>query len=72
MSDEKRYKAQPQELPPPTYWPFFTALSVVLMFWGILTSWIITGIGFILFTIALAGWIFEIYKELPKKDEHEL
>lgn len=72
MDDEIKYKAQPEELPKPTYWPFFLALGVVLMFWGILTSWIITGIGFILFGVALTGWITEIYKELPKKEKNEL
>jgi hypothetical protein len=25
---------QPEELPKPTYWPFFLALGVVLIFWG--------------------------------------
>ena len=64
---ENRIKAQPEVLPKPTYWPFFLAFGVVLLFWGILTSMIITGIGFIMFSVALAGWILEIYKELPKK-----
>ncbi|GGG49304.1 aa3-type cytochrome oxidase subunit IV [Bizionia arctica] len=72
MSKEKKYKAQPEELPKPTYWPFFLAFGVVLIFWGILTSWIITGIGFILFAVALTGWIIEIYKELPKKEDDGL
>lgn len=66
MEEEKRIKAQPEELPPPTYWPFFLAFSVVLLFWGILTTWFITGIGLIVFSISLTGWIKEIYKELPK------
>jgi len=66
MTEQQKYKAQPEELPKPTYWPFFLALGVVLIFWGILTSWIITGIGFILFTVAIFGWIIEIYKELQK------
>ena len=66
MTKKNTYKAQPEELPKPTYWPFFLALGVVLIFWGILTSWIVTGIGFILFGIAITGWITEIYKELSK------
>ena len=69
MTKKNTYKAQPEELPKPTYWPFFLALGVVLIFWGILTSWIVTGIGFILFGIAITGWITEIYKELSKKDK---
>jgi hypothetical protein len=39
MTEKNTYKAQPEELPKPTYWPFFLALGVVLIFWGILTSW---------------------------------
>ena len=72
MIEKNTYKAQPEELPNPTYWPFFLALGVVLIFWGILTSWIVTGIGFILFGIAITGWITEIYKELLKKEKDEL
>lgn len=67
MSEESKYKSQPEQLPKPTYWPFFLALGIVFMLWGILTSWIITGIGFIVFVTALAGWIIEIYKEQPKE-----
>lgn len=72
MTKKNTHKAQPEELPKPTYWPFFLALGVVLIFWGILTSWIVTGIGFILFGIAITGWITEIYKELLKKEKDEL
>ena len=72
MTKKNTYKAQPEELPKQTYWPFFLALGVVLIFWGILTSWIVTGIGFILFGIAITGWITEIYKELLKKEKDEL
>ena len=70
MEEQNKYKAQPEQLPKPTYWPFFLAFGTVLLFWGILTSWIITGIGFILFSVALSGWIIEIYKELIKKEDH--
>ena len=66
MAEEKRYKTQPEKIPKPTYMPFFLSFGVVLIFWGILTSWIITGIGFVLFVIALMGWIIELFKELPK------
>ena len=68
MNEESKYKAQPEQLPKPTYWPFFLALGTVFMLWGILTSWIITGIGFVVFVVALIGWIIEIYKEQPKNE----
>ena len=50
-------KAKPEKLPHPTYWPFFLALGLVFLFWGILTSWIISLVGLIIFIISLAGWI---------------
>ncbi len=65
---EERIKARPEELPKPTYWPFFLAFAVILLFWGILTTWIISGMGLLLFAVALRGWILDIYKELIKKE----
>jgi hypothetical protein len=50
-------KARPEKLPEPTYWPFFLALGLVLLFWGIITSWVIIIIGAIVFIISLTGWI---------------
>jgi hypothetical protein len=64
--------AKPHKLPRPTYWPFFTALGVVLIFWGILTTWFITGIGLITFGIALGGWISDLNNELKNEEHHEL
>lgn len=69
MPTEKKYTAKPTELPEPTYWPFFSALGVVFMFWGILTTWVITGIGLVVFAIALSGWITDLYKEISKDKE---
>jgi hypothetical protein len=50
-------KAIPEKLPHPTYWPFFLALGLVFAFWGILTSWIVSLVGLIIFIISIAGWI---------------
>ena len=69
---EKKYTARPSRLPDPTYWPFFTALGVVFMFWGILTTWIVTGMGLIIFGVALAGWITDLFKEISKDKDNEL
>lgn len=55
--------AEPKKLPKPTYWPFVSALGLTLGLWGILMGWIIAISGFILFFIALAGWIKEINHE---------
>lgn len=50
-------KARPERLPAPTYWPFFLAVGLAFVFWGLLTTWVILVAGLIVFAIALAGWI---------------
>ena len=50
-------KARPERLPQPTYWPFFLAVGLAFMFWGLLTTWVILVAGLVVFAIALAGWI---------------
>lgn len=50
-------KAKPEMLPLPTYWPFFLAMGLLFMVWGLLTVWIIAAAGFVVFVIALAAWI---------------
>ena len=54
---EEYIKAKPEELPSPTYWPFFTALGLLFLAWGVIAGWIIFIAGFIVFAIALAAWI---------------
>ncbi|MPR36260.1 hypothetical protein [Salmonirosea aquatica] len=49
--------AEPKELPKPTYWPFFLALGVVLMLWGIPTTLYISALGGLIFVLALVRWI---------------
>jgi hypothetical protein len=50
-------KAKPEELPRPTYWPFFLAMGLNFIFWGILTTWVIGLAGLLIFVIALSCWI---------------
>jgi uncharacterized membrane protein len=50
-------KARPEKLPAPAYWPFFLALGLAFLVWGMLTTWIIGAAGLLIFIIALAGWI---------------
>ncbi|MEO2073364.1 MAG: cytochrome c oxidase subunit 4 [Zunongwangia sp.] len=69
MNQEKKYKAKPEELPRPTYWPFFLAFGIVFIFWGILTNWFLSGMGAIVFVVALIGWIVEINKEIKHDEE---
>lgn len=57
IEDLEVVKARPEKLPEPTYWPFYLAFGVTFMLWGLLTTWIISLTGFIIFCIALIGWI---------------
>lgn len=72
MNEEGNYKAEPVDLPEPTYWPFFLAFGITFLLWGILTSWLISIIGLITLIIALGGWMSDLYHELKNTDEDEL
>lgn len=63
------FKAKPEKLPQPTYWPFFLAFGVALVFWGILTNWVVSLIGAILFILSIRGWIIELFFENKKEDD---
>jgi hypothetical protein len=56
---------EPKEIPRPTYWPIVMSVAITFIFWGIVTSLIITGVGIVLFAVSLAGWIGDV------RDEHE-
>lgn len=51
------YDASPEELPEPTYWPFYLAMGITFLAWGLLTMWEFSLLGLILITISLVGWI---------------
>jgi len=50
-------------LPPPTFWPAGLALGVTLIFWSLITSWVVLVMGGWLFIISLAGWVRDIRHE---------
>ncbi len=50
-------KAAPDHLPKPTYWPFFMATGLMFTGLGLLTSWIISLTGGLVFFISLFRWI---------------
>ena len=50
-------KAKPEQLPTPTYMPFFFALSLVFLGWGLISTWIISIAGLAGLVISLYGWI---------------
>lgn len=49
--------AVPEELPEPTYWPFYLAMGISLLAWGLLTMWEFSLLGLIIIIISLVGWI---------------
>jgi hypothetical protein len=58
--------AQPEKLPEPCIWPATLALGIAFLVWGLVTSLIITGVGILLFAVAMAGWIRDIRHERAK------
>jgi hypothetical protein len=52
-----------EELPQPTYWPAAMALGIVFVLAGIVLTYWISGVGAVLFGMALAGWIRELRHE---------
>jgi hypothetical protein len=53
----------PEKIPEPTYWPFLMAFGIVLVFWGLVSTWIISLAGVIIFAASLAGWIGDLIHE---------
>jgi hypothetical protein len=53
----------PEELPRPSYWPATLALGIVFVLGGIILTYWISGVGVVLFGMALAGWIRELRHE---------
>jgi hypothetical protein len=56
-SPEEMERAMPEELPEPTYWPFYLAMGIMFSAWGLLTMWEFSLLGLIIIIIALVGWI---------------
>lgn len=58
-----------EHLPRPNYFPAGLAMGTTFIFWGFITSWVISVVGVGLFVASLAGWIREIL--LERNDRHE-
>ncbi len=52
-----------QIIPRSTYSPAVMALAIVCLLWGLLTSYLISLLGFVLLAVSLAGWIGELRHE---------
>ena len=55
----------PEKLPEPTIWPLVLALGATLLAWGVVTSWIISGVGLLLLAAGTGGWIARMRHEQP-------
>lgn len=47
-------------LPAPTPWPLLLAAGITLAAAGLVTNWVVSGVGIMLLVVALAGWIREL------------
>jgi hypothetical protein len=52
-----------QVIPRATYSPAVMALAIVCLLWGLLTSYLISLLGFVLLAVGLAGWTGELRHE---------
>ncbi len=51
------------ELPTPTPWPMLTALGLTLLFAGLVTSAVVSAVGFVLIIAGAAGWFGEVFPQ---------
>lgn len=56
-------KPQGMHIPEPTYMPVVMAIGIICMLWGIVTTYLITLVGLVLFVISIWGWIGELRHE---------
>jgi hypothetical protein len=57
------HEALPEKIPEPTYWPAMLAFGIVLVFWGLVSTWLISLAGIIISGFSLAGWIGAMINE---------
>ncbi len=56
-------ESTPAVMPELTFWPFILAFGVLFLFWGIITSLAISGVGILLIILSVAGWIQDLNHE---------
>jgi hypothetical protein len=63
----------PQEdIPESTYWPVNLALAITFIAFGVVTNLLFSALGFLLFVVALVGWVGDIRKEQRQhSDKHQ-
>lgn len=53
----------PAHLPRRTVWPVVGAFGTILIFWAVVTSYLILAVGLSLLVLSAVGWINEIRRE---------
>jgi len=54
---------RPEIPPPPTHWPFVTAVGLTICFWGILLNLLVVCVGAGVFVIGMVGLIGDWVRE---------
>jgi len=55
--NEERCKPLPERLPRPSFAPPILALGLMLLLWGVVTSWIVSVLGIAMVAAATVMWI---------------
>jgi hypothetical protein len=63
QKDESWTEPRPQNIPRPTYSPAVLALAIACLLWGMVTTYLISLLGLVLFAVGLADWIGELRHE---------
>jgi hypothetical protein len=65
QTDERSgwFSLAPEPLPRPTYAPAMMAMGIAFVLWGVVTTFLISGVGLSLFGVAIAWWIGDLRHE---------
>ena len=62
MDGEGEATSAAEEIPKPTYVPAALAMGIMMLLWGILTSWLMSLAGALLMIWAIQAWIRELHQ----------
>jgi hypothetical protein len=68
---EKWYDPEPATLAEPTYWPIILAVGITLLAWGVVTSYLLSILGFGMAVVAIVNWIGDLRREQKNEPEKE-
>ena len=60
---EESSPPRPLNIPPPTFWPFITAMGTAICFWGAVLNLLVVGVGICVFVIGMAGLVGDWVRE---------